>query len=240
MSSRVCISCHKSTVERMRVDKIKFVDRETTTSGLTCSKCNRFVCRICFQWMIKHCPKQYHDAWCKQVLQFLETGRVMRPFLGQCCEIKLKYIPPKYQVGNSKFTGLLHLYEFGLLINAPLDGVTDIHGLAADSSGLPGAWHCVLSQEAEQACARERVTLDGSKLIILQNEVKKNFLMNPVNGKGLPQKVSDSTLWPFCVCAIGRLFVRFCDWVFVLCDCALVRCPQTNGCLFVLCRLTCR
>jgi hypothetical protein len=131
-------------------------------------------------------------------------------------QIKLKYVPPKYQVGNSKFTGLLHLYEFGLLINAPLDGVTDIHGLAADSSGLPGAWHCVLSQEAEQACARERVTLDGSKLIILQNEVKKNFLMNPVNGKGLPQKVSDSTFWPFCVCAIGRSFVRFCV-------CAIVR-----------------
>jgi hypothetical protein len=99
------------------------------------------------------------------------------------------------------------LYEFGLLINDPLDGVTDIHGLAADSSGLPRAWHCVLSQEAEQACARDRVTLDGSKLIIFQNEVKKNFLMTPVNGKGRPQKVSDSAFWPFHVCVIGCLFV---------------------------------
>jgi hypothetical protein len=155
MSSCMCISCHKSTVERNRVDKIKFVYCKTTASGLRCSKCNRFVCRICYQWMIKQCPKQYHDPWCKQVLRFLKTGTIMRPFLGQCCKIKLKYVPPNYQVCDSKFAGLLHLYEFGLLINAPLDGVTDIHGLAANSSGLPGAWHCVLSQEAEEACARD-------------------------------------------------------------------------------------
>jgi hypothetical protein len=103
--------------------------------------------------------------------------------------LALKYVPRNYQVCDSKFAGLLHLYEFGVLMDAPLDGVMDIHGLAANSSGLPRAWHCVLSQEAEEACARDRVFLDGSKLIILQNEVKKNFLMPSVNGKGRPQKV---------------------------------------------------
>ena len=78
-------------------------------------------------------------------------------FAGHCCEWKLKMkamkMKAKMKQGNDSndlssttamdhgFSGLLHVYEFGVLMDSPLDGVTDLHGFARDDSGLPSTWH---------------------------------------------------------------------------------------------------
>ena len=132
-----CTFCSKHAIKQKSLDKRKnaiFYDFTPSSSGLTCSRCNRFACSLCLKSIIKRANKEkLSDSWSEAVQFFLKKRRVPKGFVGHCCEwyVQPKITPPNAHLPR-KFDGYLFLPEYQVLISLNFDNV-DVHAFGKDS-----------------------------------------------------------------------------------------------------------
>ena len=151
-SDKLCLLCSYRTIEWKQYGKTKdgILNTRTfqdTNHGLTCTKCNQFICIECINLVLPVMIKDKSKFVNTQFVDTLEQVSGMKyssvntppGFVGHCCLIKdsvPKFVPPSQNVSklkhpDSPLSGCIHFPEFALFIDSPFDCM-DIHAVGAE------------------------------------------------------------------------------------------------------------
>jgi hypothetical protein len=151
------------------------------------------------------------DHWCQQIAVYLGGNPLPDDFVGHCCEWKTSNAEKK--IANlatrllsqqpSRYDGCLYLPEYNLLIDSPLGGAVDNHGLGSmtEEDGftkIGGAWHAVVPTHLAVQCEASAVLAGGSGLKLSHDPIR-SITVPALHAKGKEMQVCLLTLPKNCV-----------------------------------------
>ena len=163
-----CVFCDKKSWQKRGGENICLY-KDTTSSGLYCSLCGSFSCKLCLNKIVQSISKTNkspNDRWFYEVKSYLRhEDKVAFGFIGHCCEIKKvsKTSLPKESTFNipRRFDGYFHIPSAGLLLDSPKQNEIDMHAIGGSDTGLTPLKHGVVNENTAIQCHYENIKPNG-------------------------------------------------------------------------------
>ena len=149
---------------------------------ITCCKCKSVACITCIKSLCSLMETKgdhINDKWYSDVMEVLSSGTNDANIVGHCCEIKnnIKKESAKFNDETAfksvLYDGYMHLPQIHTLIDSPINGFVDIHGLGKENtSSVPGLIHGIIGKKCARACHRLGVVPDGTSCKMGEDVVK--------------------------------------------------------------------